>query len=207
MWTMPPAIMQGAGAPPASGVTWNPLDKSSSCLLSNGNLTAGDAETAVPAQVRATVAKSSGKFYWEIAVGNWASNFPYIGIRAQSADITASYGPFGAGGDFGIYVRSPNDGHQRYKPGANSGGAITPAVAVADVFMCALDLDGLVYWSGRNGTWDAGGNPATNTGGIAIGAGTWCPWVNVDAGAEVTARFASGDWAYSAPSGFSELTP
>lgn len=44
--------------------TWNPLDKSVNTVLSNGDLTAS-VTGGVDQQVRATIGKSSGAWYWE----------------------------------------------------------------------------------------------------------------------------------------------
>lgn len=45
--------------------TWNPSDKSANITLSGGNLIAQSTSAASDYQVRSTIGKSSGKWYWE----------------------------------------------------------------------------------------------------------------------------------------------
>src|SRR5690606_11857756 len=52
----------------ATYATWNPLDKSSLITLSNGNLTATRSGSNGNRLVRATIANSSGKEYFEVTI-------------------------------------------------------------------------------------------------------------------------------------------
>lgn len=201
MWTMPPAVLQSAAPPGPSVVTWNLLDKTVDIALTNGNLTAAGVGSSA-GQVRATVSHdSSGKWYFEIVVHGVVSSTPFMGIRPGNA--LGGSGPFDGGGDYGVFMRSPNDGFQNYVPGS-AGPATGGTVLASDVFMFAVDLDNLKFWRGRNGTW-ASGDPNTNTGGVSIGSGPWFPWTALStSGASVTGHFASADFSYAAPTGFSE---
>jgi hypothetical protein len=187
-------------------VTWNPSDKDFNTDLSNGNLTATSNNAgggSTNGQVRATISRANGKFYHEIRLdAGPVSSFPYMGIRSI-ANALVGNGPFDAGGDFGCFMRSPNDGFVTYQPGSNIA-TVGPAVAVGDVFMFASDINNRKFWVGCNGTWTSGGNPSTGTGGATLTAGiTWSPWVSNGTVAPIlTARFASSDWTYPIPSGF-----
>jgi hypothetical protein len=48
--------------------TWNPSDKNANVTLSGGNLTASVASWTTHYAARATIWKSSGKWYWEVTV-------------------------------------------------------------------------------------------------------------------------------------------
>ena len=64
--------------------TWNPLDVKTTIALSNGNL---DLVGSTDGRTRATLAMPSGKWYWEIQVGDVpASN--HIGIWATNVPIS-----------------------------------------------------------------------------------------------------------------------
>jgi hypothetical protein len=195
---MPCIITVGAICAKRPGVTWNSSDTGGTVTLSNSDLTVVGGTNG---EVRCSVSVSSGKFYWELALDSGAvSSFPYAGIRPSSNTLSGN-GPFDAGGDYGCFSRSPNDGHQVYTAGANLA-AVGPALASGDVYIFAADFTGLKLWTGRNGTWDSGGDPAAGTGGITIASGTYAPWVSCQ-GVTVTAHFAASSWTYSVPSGFS----
>ncbi|WP_024834549.1 hypothetical protein [Ruminiclostridium josui] len=61
-------------------VTWNPTDKEWGVTLSNGNLTA--TISGLSSGVRASLGKSSGKWYWECTVDN--RGYSEIGIANKS---------------------------------------------------------------------------------------------------------------------------
>lgn len=190
----------------ASGVTWSASDYIGNIAptLTNGDLTIAQGVSGTGYEDRATVGRASGKYYWEVQINvGPASSEPFIGIHTSAA-MTGNHGPFGSGLDYGVFMRSPNDGHQPYQPGGNFP-AVGPAVATSHVFMFAADLNNRKFWTGRNGTWDNSGNPSTGTGGATITAGqTWYPWTSGSGSTQtqVTARFEIASWGYTCPSGF-----
>lgn len=108
--------------------TWNPSDKSSNITLSNGNLTC-DMSANLSGSVRATLGKSSGKWYWECTpthTSNW------IGIANSSASLTDE---FAASTDGWAYR---NTG-VKSKNGDTAYGA---SYTTSDVIGIALDMDG-----------------------------------------------------------------
>jgi len=95
--------------------TWNPSDKFASIMLSNGNLTA--ATTPTPCQVRSTISKSSGKWYWEIL------------------EETANYGGYGAASGSASLSTYPGQDANSYGLFDNVSG---------NIIGVALDMDGLI---------------------------------------------------------------
>ena len=178
-----------------SSITWNPDDKSSTLVLSNGNLSVLQTASNVWEAVRSTTSKSSGKWYWEttIDVASGPDTFVGIGTASEILDYpgitSAGYGYYGSNGD-------------KYNGGATSYGV---SYTAGDVIGVALDLDnGKIWWS-KNGAWQAGGNPAAGTGEAYSGiTGTYYAmdaWYNINN--ESTANFGGSAFSYIAPAGFS----
>lgn len=68
--------------------TWNPADKHADINLTGGDLTA--TSTTGSKGVRATIGKSSGKWYWEVMNNSGAEND--IGIATASASLSTWLG-------------------------------------------------------------------------------------------------------------------
>jgi len=82
--------VQGTPVPPVATVTWNPTDSATDLAFSNGDLTVtktvGDAVKAV----RATLGRSSGKYYFEIYLnqsGGASGAYMILGIANASMNI------------------------------------------------------------------------------------------------------------------------
>ena len=67
-------------------ITWNPLDKSSTIILSNNNLTVNTG-TTLGRIVRATEGKNTGKWYFEFTLGSSITGFLGIGTTDISTSI------------------------------------------------------------------------------------------------------------------------
>ena len=66
-----PMLFGGFGAPPSNTYdTWNPNDKNANVVLTDGNLSAASSDSGRWVTVRATVGKTSGKWYWEVRAIN-----------------------------------------------------------------------------------------------------------------------------------------
>jgi len=116
--------------PPGGYATWNPNDKSPRVGLSNGNLTASRV-SGNSGTVRATIGKSTGKWYWEVKLDTAADQF--IGVAKPGASLSAVVGA-NAGGwsmvmDDGVKFHRGNQGFYGHS-GANG-----------DVIGVALDMD------------------------------------------------------------------
>lgn len=196
-------LMPGFGAfTPAVGgggaaATWDPANKSANITLSGGNLTATSTTTG-PNNVKSTLSKSTGKYYSEHTV-TLVSGAEYSICLATAAAPLNTYG----GADttsIGFYM----DGTVYYN---NVLVTTIQSTATGQRVDMAVDLDAdLGWWRSNNGNWNNSGtaNPATGTGGIALGvAGTVFVMCSMLQTPEVNAAvFASGSWAGSPPAGF-----
>lgn len=185
-------------------VTWNSSDKHADIVLSNGGLTAslaGASGTSSRA-VRATQGKSSGKWYFEIVIDTYGGSTPYslTGIGQSSPSLTSSYFPGSGANDYGYEQTG-------YKYNNASGSAYGGGLPEGNVLGVIVDLDnGKIWWS-VNDTVQGGGDPASGTSPAysGIAAGTYYPMSSLYTGNnhQLTARFSTGDFSYSPPSGFS----
>ena len=145
--------------------TWNPSDKNANITLSNGDLTATGPSGNVDSLVRSTTFKSSGKWYFEITIGvNTGPNENGCGFADSTASLTAYMASNTH--SMGLYAGAQGfwaDGTSRTYPNLPSFGT------AGDVIQFAIDMAGTV-WVGVNGSYGAGNDPATATGGLAYGA-------------------------------------
>lgn len=177
-------------------VTWNSADKAACVSLSNGDLTATQNANGF-GNVRATLSKSSGKWYWENVVGTVNSTAFRIGAALSTASLTANVGidllSFG-------YCK---DG-QKCRNGCSAFGN---TYTTNDVIGVALDLDNGKVWFAKNNVWQASGDPATGANpAFTFSVDTYFPmWGEYFSGSAVTARFSSSSFSYTPPTGFQSL--
>lgn len=150
----PIIIGQSMLVQPAAGnvttMTWNPSDKHASVTLSNGNLTAVASSSGQA--VRATVGKSSGKWYFEVTV-NSAKTFGTVGVATASASLSTWVGGDAYG--YGIATSFA------YNNGSSN--ALTQfAVTDGDVIGVAVDLDNGEVWFRENGAGSWAGTSSGN---------------------------------------------
>lgn len=175
-------------------VTWNPSDKDADITLANGNR---DATSSGAGSVRATLGRSSGKYYFEILLQTDVGN-TYYGI-ANSSFSLATYPGNGASSAGVASVGNSVNGWTQAQAG-------TFTTAAGDVMGFAVDLTGGKCWVAKNNVWLLSGNPASDS----------TPWVTGISGTVYpclgwVASYASGgrictkttELAYSPPSGFS----
>lgn len=180
----PPAVLTYA--------TWNPSDKNAGITLSNGNLTAAGA-----VGVRATISKSSGKWYWEVNCDTRGSaNSMEIGVATGAVSLASRLGTF-----TGAWIwRSDST----YVEQTNSTSGIK--FTTGDRIMIAIDLGAGKVWFGKNGTWNASGDPGAGTNPIFTTlSGTVFPAMSVQnstGSPQATANFGATTLTYSVPSGF-----
>jgi hypothetical protein len=184
----------------AYGTITNPavwqLAGTSVWTLSNNDRTATVVSGGGVRTVRGSLARSTGKRYFEI--------------------VRVSGGFFGTSvrDEYGL-SRNVIDGNQvsidgigyRRAGQVRAGGSILASPAPlgdGDVVQFAMDLDTGKVWVGRNGTWITG-DPGAGTGEIGtITVGTYNPGANSESGspATVTLNAATGQFSHSVPSGF-----
>lgn len=181
-------LMAGVYGPPP--ITLNPSDKAASITLTNGNLTAEKTSGgAGHVLVRATVGRSSGKWYWEVVQNTTMVNSREIAAFTQSTVSTgvqpgSSPNGWGYNGINGLLY---NNG---------SGASYGATFNTGDVIGVALNLD-----DGQVTFYKNNVSQGLKTG---IAAATWFPAVGFfDQGGRASIRFTAASQTYSPPSGFS----
>lgn len=163
--------------------TWNPSDKNSNVTLSGGNLIASTSTTN-HCIFRATLGKSSGKWYWEVTGSN------NIGISNVSQSLTTGQYPGGTVDSWGY-----NQGGAFYTNNTGSGSPATYTPA-SDIIGVALDMD--------SGTVTFYKNNVSQ--GIAFTGltGTLFPMADVYSGiaGPCTANFGATALTYTPPGGY-----
>jgi hypothetical protein len=164
----------------------------------NGNL---DFSVTNDAAMGATIAVSSGKWYWEMTVvsGHTAGANTVWAAIASSTPSSVNKLPYQSGSGGRAYATTG------LKFNENSSSSYGNTYTNGDVIGCALDLDnGKVYWS-KNGTFQASGDPVAGTNAAFTGlTGTWLPVASSNAPL-TTYNFGQRAFAYTAPSGFKAL--
>lgn len=124
--------------PPLGPATWNPADKGSSAILSNGDLTMS---ANFQSSVRSTTSHNSGKRYAEITIQS--NGVILVGIGTASADIE-NYPGFDADG-IGYF----NADGEKYRGGVNA--AYAASYTTGDVIGIMLDCDAGTVEFSKNG--------------------------------------------------------
>jgi len=169
---------------------FNPLDRgSTNFTLSNGNLNIVGASAS--SAVRATMAVSSGKWYWEAtptAIGN--------GLGVGFAGDSSRFNP--ATWNAGTYVIYQSDGNKHINGSATSYGS---SYTTNDVIGVALDMDAGTITFYKN-------NVSQGTASTGL-TGVYLPVFSQTSGATtgtINANFGAGSgFAYTPPSGFKTL--
>ena len=133
--------------------TWNPLDRQNNTgTPTNGNLTTGNEVGNY--SIRATIAVSTGKWYWEFTPTSTIQN--HHGIVGTEAYIGSNY----LGQTLDSWGMYDNNGNKRNNGSFETYGS---AFSAYDVGMVALDkINGKIWW-GKNGYWFTDGDPASGT--------------------------------------------
>lgn len=202
---------QWDGPSSTTTVTFGPLYRTASAIIPNGDASV----------IRHATSKNAGKYYAEFQLVRVAGGFlPAMGVMADLLyPFRAGVPVVELGGAPAWTLRASGD---LYANGALTS-TYTPAFSNNDVAMLAVDLTAGRLWFGRNGTWvgdpSLGTSPAFSNlisiGGTAQAGGgalaTLVGTIGYSGGGadygEVTARFSSADWQYTAPTGFGEWTP
>jgi len=180
-------------------VTWNPSDKGAGITLSNGDLDL--VSNGAFYSVRATLSRSTGKFYYEQTIVTASTSNLMLGWMSGAASLATYIG----NSAIGAAVNSTTT--TTYNNGFTVVNNYSLAAPVqGDVVMFAIDYDAGKAWVGKNGTWSASGDPAAGTN----------PWVtftantalfpagcSFDASHKLRGNFGASAFGTSPPSGFS----
>jgi len=170
-----------------AGITYATLSTTDNfnMTLSGGNLTAVEANTSVCA-ARATIGKSSGKWYWEVTY-NTTPQFPLCGISTTAAGLSVAY----TNSAFGWGWRD----NRFYNNGAVLSSAFT-GPSNGDVLRFALDMNA--------GTLDCYLNSSLVGIQITGLSGTYYPTLGGFGGTagNRTCNFGQNTFAYSVPVGY-----
>jgi hypothetical protein len=184
----------------ATTTTLDPAQKNASLTLSNGNLTATGLNQGAPMLARTTAQLSAGdKAYLEIHYDSAASGGGMcFGVCNSSASMT----------NFSFPGSGNSNGGGFQQNGLYPGGIYYGVDEVAgDTYMLAVsrvDAAMAKFWVGRNGSWKAGEDPATDTGGLSVTISQCYGFAGVKRAEAVTVNFGASAFAYTPPTGFSQ---
>ena len=175
-------------------VTWNPVDKDTDVSLSGGNLIAS-ANSANAGSCRATMGKSSGKWYWEVVISDHLHASACIGLASASLvnQIYIDAAGWGYTGE-GNFITVG----QKINTGSATGYGVMPTNG--SNLGVALDMTaGTVQFYFNN---SAQGVAYTGLTGVMYPAASF----NANgSGTTITAKFSAGSFTYAPPSGFAAL--
>jgi len=186
----------------------NPLNKSGSTAISNGNLYAAATTNAVNAAVSSIACPANIQSYWEVTISSAGDAYRLeTGMATNAwtfaAALTASTPTLAVQQNAGnttlfVYVNT------------TSVFSVANVLSVNDVYMFAYDDATNKVWVGKNGTWFNSGVPASGTGNVGtLSSGNVyfpCAQLNTAAGTNaVYFNFGQRPFSYTPPSGFKAL--
>lgn len=205
----------GSIIPPVPPIVYTTLNPASvvNTTLSNGNLKATHSNTADNSGARTASVKSTGKYYFEVTIGATHGGLDNIGIAIASVTHTNMT----AGGVNGVVLFMSLSGGVVYTNGS-SGLIYLDTTTAGDIVGVAVDLVNRHIWFRKNagGNWNnlpiGSQNPATNTGGTFIPAGSMAPILTFGGsgtalGDFFVANFGASAFAGSVPAGFTSGWP
>ena len=187
--------------------TWDPAWSLAGVTYTNGNVSISG-NSAGTKNVRTTVGKSTGKYYWEITAtaGGGTTDYGGLGIVDSAMPNNVGYiGSAPSGLSFG-YATFPK--YWVNWSGVTLPSGEAPAISYVKsgiVYMFALDLTAGKFWAGQNGTWYNSGDPGTAVSPAAVGlTGTIFPGVTFYASSDLafTGNFGDSAFSYPVPTGF-----
>jgi hypothetical protein len=198
--------------PAVTTATWE-LATVASVTLSGGNLVAtntGTTSTNQGARVATTSGKTTGLYYYECTI---TTKTGAINGSIGVGTTASTYTNMGNGGTAGVvmYWQSGN-----IWANGSSASSTLGVLTNGQVAGIAIDLGNRKAWFriAPSGNWNGSGtaNPATNTGGITIPAGTMVPFVTFggspgSANNVITANFGASAFSGAVPSGFTSGWP
>jgi hypothetical protein len=170
--------------------------------FSQGNLTFTTSSDAQSVGREGTIAVSSGKWYWELAVDQIGTG---TSANQYCAGVVIPGYQSGRQDNALLYRES---GSWNNDIGATLNVSSPPSYQAGDLIGFALDLDNNKFYVAKNGVWAGSGDPANNTNpsatlpaGLTLTAGLADYWAT----SIYTFNFGQRPFAYAAPSGYKAL--
>jgi hypothetical protein len=186
--------------------TMNPLDKSASLTITNGNLSITTASNAHQYSRHTIQLPTSGKWYWEVTGTFSSTSRNGTGIISNSTSVS-DY-PFGTSQSFGWYLGS-NTNNWYWSNNGTLGFNIVPASGA--VFQMCYDADNKTIYAGINNTFynsagSSSGSPSTlsNPTSSNIPDGLF-PATGVYGSGTMSVNHGQRPFAYTPPAGFKSL--
>jgi hypothetical protein len=193
--------------------TWDPANDGAGYILSNNNLTVTNSTGSLAGGVRATVGKSSGKWYWEVTADGLGRN-EMIGIAKSSFPTKTDRMCFGCDSTTSaqsqwraVYPSSHTQTAWTASTTSNFAGTTLAAngAAYGDTYGFALDADAqtlTIYYTPVGGSCVSHAIMQWSN----IGAATWYPAVSTGGQTwVVTANFGAAAFKCAAPAGYQVL--
>jgi hypothetical protein len=187
------------------GTTWNPSDKATNIILSNGDFTFANGQNGYNG-VRTVASASSGKKYWELTATTISAPANFIVEGLANSSFILNGGATGRLGDNLNGIGWAADGRVYINSVAV---AVIQGWSHGDVLCFAVDLDGKKIWFRTNGgNWNnnPASDPAANSDGIDISLLNVGPYFAIGQGFRgedrLTANFGGSAYTQSVPSAF-----
>lgn len=198
-------------------VTWDSATGAVAASLSSGDLLVTKITSVSWAQRKATLSRSTGKYYFEILLESIVtSGAAATGLIPSTFSATQYAGQ--AAGDLGVVVTGPGANIEF----RNNASVVTSGIgtgSTGDVISLAIDMDAKRLWLRKNaGSWYGStamlgaaavvGDPAAGTNGRPYTpSGPFFPaasvWRNTAPGDQIRGRFRTADFTQAVPAGFS----
>lgn len=184
----------------ASTNTWDPSAKATSIALSSSNMVATQASGGWNSvKGLSSYAKSTGKWYFRVRINSSTSSNVIVGVGNASA-LIPNFTNF-CGSDVNSWGYYGASGQEYTAGGAFPFGATFTTGDTVDV---AFDATLGRLWFGKNGTWQASGNPAANTGTSFTGlSGSLMPMFSANSAGAARLLVTSAEVVRTPPAGFS----
>lgn len=200
--------LMGGRATGVVGGKWDSGAKGPDIILTNGDKTAerdGNA-AGIWDHVKGNIGKSSGKVYFEVLVDTAGVSDSTVEIILGIVDSDNAVTDFHTLTDFG-YGYGQEQGRFFNSSGPSAFG---DSYTSGDVIMVAVDMDANKIWFGKNGTFQASGDPGagTNEAGLIQAGTTYFPAFSGffdgsnSASPKVTSKFDGAELTHTVPAGF-----
>jgi hypothetical protein len=209
-----PVVFEMIGvAPGVTYATWDAATVTAVTLSGGGLVATSTGTTSVDqgAHVASATGKTGGKYYFEIT---WTTVNAGGNVGLGVGTTTSTYTGMGNGGTTGVLFYK---GFNAWSMGVKILTWSASLPIVDERSGIAADLDNRKFWfrnASTAGIWNNSGtaNPATNTGGLTIPAGTMVPFCTFGgtlggAGGIFTANFGASAFVGAVPAGFTPGWP